>query len=120
MHGIHGSIQPRNGNWSAGRYRRLCAVSSILLAAFLMIAPAGAWAPPSSESSAELLIQPSEVLRERCAQGISLYDRYGASRTENSDGQRNHTRIGAEIDCREGRYADGILAIEDLLRRKNF
>src|SRR5262245_56337612 len=37
-------------------------------------------------------------LKARCDQLISIYDRYGASRSENSDGARNHTRIGAGVD----------------------
>lgn len=65
-------------------------------------------------------IQATQDSKERCAQAIALFDRYGASRTENSDGQRNHTRIGAEIDCQRGRYQEGIAAMEDLLRRKKF
>ncbi|MBX9604678.1 MAG: hypothetical protein K2Y51_00550 [Gammaproteobacteria bacterium] len=65
-------------------------------------------------------IQATQDSKERCAQAIALFDRYGASRTENSDGQRNHTRIGVEIDCQKGRYKEGIMAIEDLLRRKKF
>jgi len=86
----------------------------------MVIAPAAAWVPPSSQALEELLIQPPDVLKELCTREIALFDRYGASRTESSDGQRNHTRIGAEIDCQKGRYVDGILAIEDLLRRKKF
>lgn len=93
-------------------------MSSILLGAFMVIAPAAAWVPPSSQALEELLIQPPEVLKELCTREIALFDRYGASRIENSDGQRNP--IGAEIDCQKGRYVDGIFAIEDLLRRKKF
>ena len=33
----------------------------------------------------------------RCAQLVSYYDRYGAGRSNNSDGRRNHTRIAAEF-----------------------
>jgi len=46
--------------------------------------------------------------------------RYGASRIENSDGVRNHTRIGASIDCDRGLYEKGIKTMEALLRRKKF
>lgn len=59
-------------------------------------------------------------LEARCSQLIRYYDRYGASRTENSDGARNMTRIGADIDCTNGRYEVGIEAMEKLLRRKRF
>ena len=59
-------------------------------------------------------------LKARCDQLISLYDRYGAGRSENSDGARNHTRIGAGIDCQEGRYAQGVAGMESLLKQKQF
>lgn len=59
-------------------------------------------------------------LKARCNQLISMYDRYGASRGENSDGARNHTRIGASVDCEQGRYAEGIASMEGLLKRKQF
>jgi hypothetical protein len=59
-------------------------------------------------------------LKARCDQLISIYDRYGASRGENSDGARNHTRIGAGIDCEQGHYAEGVAAMEGLLKRKHF
>ena len=59
-------------------------------------------------------------LKARCDQLISMYDRYGASRSENSDGARNHTRIGAGIDCANGHAAEGVAAMEDLLKRKKF
>jgi hypothetical protein len=56
----------------------------------------------------------------RCAQLVAFYDRYGRSRSLNSDGARNHTRIGANIDCERGHYEKGIAIMEDLLRRKAF
>ena len=56
----------------------------------------------------------------RCAQLVAFYDRYGVSRSTNSDGRRNHTRIAAELDCQRGDYQKGIAAMEDLLRRKAF
>ena len=59
-------------------------------------------------------------LKARCDQLISFYDRYGASRGENSDGARNHTRIGAGVDCQQGRYAQGIAEMETLLKEKQF
>ena len=55
-----------------------------------------------------------------CQQLVSFFDYYGASRTENSDGRRNHARIGAEIDCKEGEHQEGIAAMIDLLQRKRF
>ena len=62
----------------------------------------------------------NEDLKARCKQLISMFDRYGASRSENSDGARNHTEIGAAIDCANGRAAEGVAAMEDLLKRKKF
>ena len=64
--------------------------------------------------------QSQSDLKARCDQLTAYYDRYGASRSENSDGARNPTRMGAGIDCDHGRYAQGIAAMEALLRDKNF
>jgi hypothetical protein len=59
-------------------------------------------------------------LKARCNQLISMYDYYGAGRSENSDGARNHTRIGAGIDCANGHAAEGVAEMEGLLKRKGF
>jgi hypothetical protein len=72
----------------------------------LLAAPAGAQTPSE--------------LKERCTQLTTYFDYYGVSRGENSDGGRNWTRIGASIDCDHGRYAQGISAMEALMRRKAF
>jgi hypothetical protein len=64
--------------------------------------------------------QTTRDLAQRCAQLIAFFDRYGVSRSNNSDGRRNHTRIGAEIDCQRGQYTKGIAIMEDLLKRKAF
>lgn len=64
--------------------------------------------------------QSESDLKARCNQLTSYYDRYGASRSENSDGARNPTRMGAGLDCEHGRYNEGISAMEALLRAKNF
>jgi hypothetical protein len=55
-----------------------------------------------------------------CKQLVAFYDRYGASRTENADGRRKHTRIGADIDCKEGNWEDGVAAMIKLLESKRF
>ncbi len=68
--------------------------------------------PPTDQTTAELAA--------RCTQLIAFFDRFGASRSNNSDGRRNHTRIAAEIDCDRGFYAEGIATMDDLLRRKKF
>lgn len=62
---------------------------------------------------------PAEPSAGRCAQLVAYYDRYGVGST-NSDGRRNHTRIAANINCRNNHYAEGIAAIEKLLRDKKF
>jgi len=41
-------------------------------------------------------------------------------RSNNSDGRRNHTRIGAEIECNRGHYRKGIDTMAALLVRKSF
>jgi hypothetical protein len=61
----------------------------------------------------------SPDLKARCNQLISYFDHYGASRGEHSDGARNHTRIGARIDCDNGHSAEGVATMEQLLTRKN-
>jgi hypothetical protein len=60
-------------------------------------------------------------LKNRCTQLVAYFDRYGGTgRSEDSDGVRNHTRIGAAIDCEKGQYDKGISAMETLLTRKHF
>jgi hypothetical protein len=59
-------------------------------------------------------------LKAYCKQLIAFYDRYGTGRSQNSDGRRNHTRIGADIDCKEDNHDEGIAAMSDLLERKRF
>jgi hypothetical protein len=62
----------------------------------------------------------SPDLKARCTQLISYFDYYGTSRGENTDGARNHTRIAAGLDCENGHYAEGVAAMEKLLKNKNF
>lgn len=59
-------------------------------------------------------------LKGRCAQLVAFFDRYGVSRGENSDGPRNHTRIGASIECGKAEYRRGIDMMAALLVRKAF
>lgn len=73
-------------------------------------------ADPANLASA----QTTADLAERCAQLLAFYDRYGVGRSNNSDGRRNHTRIGAGLDCEAGQYEKGVAIMEGLLRRKNF
>lgn len=57
-------------------------------------------------------------LDARCGQPIACFDRHGASRSGESDGRRNHTRIGAETDCDDGQPGEGIAAMKNLLRAR--
>lgn len=75
-----------------------------------LLLAAGAAHPASAQS-------PSDP-KMRCDQLVSYYDRYGAGRGETSDGARNHTRIGAGLDCQRGQYEKGIAAMETLLKNK--
>lgn len=59
-------------------------------------------------------------LKARCNQLISYYGRYGTSRGEDTDGNRNVIRLGAEVDCWNGRYEKGIVAMEELMKGKNW
>ena len=64
--------------------------------------------------------QSSPDLKARCSQFMTFFDWYGASRSENTDGARNHTRLGAEMECKKGNYRQGVALMEELLRRKKF
>jgi len=59
-------------------------------------------------------------LKARCNQLVSYYARYGSSRGEDTDGNRDFIRLGAEVDCRDGRYEKGIAAMEKLMKGKNW
>lgn len=83
---------------------------SIVMIGVALVADAATCAPSLAE----------QTPKERCAQLIDFFDYYGTSRKENSDGSRNHTRIGAGIDCDRGLYEQGIKAMENLLRGKRF
>ena len=64
--------------------------------------------------------QTPSSLKARCSQLMTFFDWYGASRSENTDGARNHTRLGAEMECKRGNYQEGVAMMEELLRRKKF
>lgn len=87
---------------------RVLRIGLLSLVAILLEATTAAPAPAQAEPSAG-----------RCAQLVAYYDRYGGGST-NSDGRRNHTRIAANVNCRKDHYAEGIAAIEKLLRDKKF
>jgi hypothetical protein len=89
--------------------RSVTALARAGLAACLIADPPP---PATAQSRAELA--------ERCAQLVAFYDYYGRSRSNNSDGARNHTRISALLDCERGQYEKGIAVMADLLRKKAF
>jgi hypothetical protein len=86
-------------------------------ARWLLIAVVSALAAVATERASA---QTTRDLAQRCAQLIAFYDRYGVGRSNNSDGRRNHTRIGAQFDCERGQLEKGIAIMEDLLRKKAF
>ena len=86
--------------------------------ALAVVLAAGMVNSASAQNSASASTSPD--LKGRCDQLISYFDRYGAGRSENSDGARNHTRIAAGLDCEKGHYAEGVAAMETLLKNKNF
>jgi hypothetical protein len=90
--------------------------SSVVLALALAVGTANAAFAQETAAPAQ-----THDLKARCDKLISYYDRYGGTgRSENSDGLRNHTRIGAAIDCQNGAYDKGISAMEALLKQKGF
>jgi hypothetical protein len=74
----------------------------------------------AAQISGPALAQADVSPASRCAQLIAFYDRYAVGRSADSDGRRNHTRIGAEFDCQRGDYQKGIAIMEDQLRRRGF
>lgn len=59
-------------------------------------------------------------LKGRCSQLVAYSDRYGVGRGESSDGPRNHTRIGAAIECERVNCRQGIDTMTASLKRKAF
>jgi hypothetical protein len=47
---------------------------------------------------------------------LAIFDKYGVQHSQGSGGP-DIFYVGAGIDCRNGRYAQGIQAMEDLLQR---
>ena len=62
--------------------------------------------------------QSSPDLKARCSQLMTFFDWYGASRSENTDGARNHTRLGAEMECKKGNYRQGVALMYRLCLRR--
>jgi hypothetical protein len=58
----------------------------------------------------------NEPLARRCADLLTIFDKYGVQHSQGSGGP-DIIYVGAGIDCRNGRYTQGIQAMEDLLQR---
>ena len=58
----------------------------------------------------------NEPLAKRCGELLAVFDKYGVQHSQGSGGP-DIIYVGAGIDCRNGRYAQGIHAMEDLLQR---
>jgi hypothetical protein len=93
--------------------RLLASPATTTLALLLAVAMPAQASQPSPEEA------PRQA-KQRCDRLIEFYDRYGAGRSQHSDGKRNHKRLGAEIDCDNGDLFRGIEAMEVLLRDKKF
>ena len=89
--------------------------SALLRSTF--IATLALTAAVATSASAQTSADPD--LKARCTQLTSFYDRYGAGRSENSDGARNPARVAAGLDCDQGQYEKGISAMEALIRQKH-
>ena len=88
--------------------------SLLLRSTFVVSVALAAQIMPAATASAQA------DLKARCSQLVSYYTRYGSSRGEDTDGNRDFIRIGAEIDCQNGRYEKGINALEALMKGKNW
>lgn len=109
------------------RWLPLAWLAAVVLAAGTAIpasaqTPAGAYAEPLPTQSPAKPMTPARIawLKGRCSQLAAFFDYYGVSRGENSDGPRNHTRIGATIECGRTHYRTGIDTMAALLKRKAF
>jgi hypothetical protein len=99
--------------------RSVCAIAAVVLMAN-MTTPASSQTESLQTASPTASPQATADATARCKQLIDYFDRYGAGRSEASDGARNMTRIGAGIDCANGHAQEGVKAMEDLLARKEF
>ena len=62
---------------------------------------------------------PSADPKTRCAELVAFWLRHGGSKSEGGGGG-DIARKNAEVDCGAGRYASGIRAMEELLRRNGY
>ena len=97
--------------------RSVCAIAAAVLMTSMAV-PASSQTESQQTASPAASPQMTSDAKARCKQLIDYFDRYGAGRSEASDGARNMTRIGAGIDCANGRTEEGVKAMEGLLARK--
>src|ERR1044072_7302026 len=111
-----------NGAWLRSVTVALLATAVLAAGAGVAVRQSAAGPAPSASLPATKPMTPQRVdwLKKRCAQLVAYFDYYGAGRGENSDGPRNHTRIGASIECQRGNYRKGIDMEAALLVRKAF
>ena len=102
-----------------------CAIAALLAVGTAIPASAQtstmAYVEPPAQPSAKPM-SPARMtwMKGRCSQLVAFFDYYGVSRGENSDGPRNHTRIGAAIECERTHVRVGVKTMEALLKRKAF
>ena len=84
--------------------------------------PAVAYADAPPAQPTEKPMSPARMtwMKGRCSQLVAFFDYYGVSRGENSDGARNHTQIGATLECERMHVRTGVKTMEALLKRKAF
>lgn len=92
----------------------------LVLAAGIVLAtlPPAAVVHAQADSAGRMTPERAAWLKDRCAQLVAYFDRYAVGRGEDSDGPRNHTRIGAAIECSRGNYERGIRTMTILLKNK--
>ena len=76
--------------------------------------------PPMQSATAAGSVHAPPHPQVYCDHLTSYYDRYGVGRDEDSDGARNHTRIGAGIDCQQVLYQKGIGGMKALMTSRKF
>lgn len=103
---------------SIDRFRLLCAVAALLTVS--MAVPTAAQMLAAPAPAKEMTPARLAWLSGRCAELVAFFDYYGADRGEHSDGARNHTRIGAAIECSRTHYRTGIETMAILLKGKAF
>lgn len=130
---ITGCIQPSSNCHSRETSApvRSSALAGLLAAGLLLsisgnasaqsVSPVGG-PQPAIQTQAKKPMTPHRLawLKARCSQLVAFYDRWGVGRGENSDGPRNHTRIGAALECEKGNYRYGIDTMDTLIVGKAF